>query len=82
MEQVNRGDVKPGEHCWHPTGAVILTEPRQECQRCCWCGANRTKRFKPQPGHGVHVPLTDVGCQEAYYVYDDDKGEKPCAGNP
>lgn len=28
-------------HCWHGDGRLLLSDPPQERQTCCWCGATR-----------------------------------------
>lgn len=48
-------------HCWHMTDQLLLTDPPQTVEVCCWCGAARRKTVDPYgdqrgAGHGQWQP--------------------------
>lgn len=64
-------DCTETAHCWHTTGATILTAERevplsdvQINQVCCWCGTIRFTTVAGAEGqHGPHKPefLVSIG---------------------
>lgn len=49
----------PG-HCWHRTGAMLMTHPPQWDEVCCHCGTQKRVHHGNHPsaptGHGPHLP--------------------------
>ena len=44
------------EHCWHDTGAMVLTQPPKVVERCCHCGETQAKDQSLFMDGKVHGP--------------------------
>jgi hypothetical protein len=45
------------EHCWHDTGKMLMSNPPQSVDRCCWCGIERSLRVAVPIRSGEHGPM-------------------------
>lgn len=49
---------EPHTHCWHSNDQANMSFPPQYKEKCCWCGAIRTRYYElvvPE-GHGQYAP--------------------------
>lgn len=64
------------DHCWHETGLVLMSDPPQTEEVCCYCGKKRTRQewtsfLKTTPeGHGPHLrPAMQVSPLAKMHLY-------------
>lgn len=48
-----------GQHCWHPTGQMLLSNPPLIQEICCFCGKKQTQKqeIKISGRHGEFLPM-------------------------
>lgn len=48
------------DHCWHPTGERLTSDPPKHVETCCHCGEDRHRPLESiafdADAHGPHLP--------------------------
>ena len=58
-DEICKGNAE-GQHCWHSC-EMLLTDPPQEKQKCCWCNHRRIVRRTTVSGiHGKFVTWSEL----------------------
>ena len=45
------------QHCWHITGMLLLSNPPQTDEICCWCGSKQSTMGAVFESPGKHGPM-------------------------
>lgn len=54
-------------HCWHAGESILLSDPPQHDEKCCFCGAMRhVSHRRLTEGHGSYVHLNQLPLVQVY----------------